>query len=260
MIDALIDLPDSLRRRLASALDTGAIAAPYSEPAVVAALGTSESAGLIVEALHAMSQVGVRDRGVAAWLRALDRVVDRQRHPDLVWTGPQVQGVHARATRQVYDELLGSAKRRIWASTYAYFDGPRAFETIASRVDAIEHLDVLLLLNIRRPPHDTSPADQIVRAFTDRFWRSDWPGKRRPRVYYDPRSLEAGRPSGVMHAKAVVIDDEAVFITSANLTEAALDSNIELGLLVRERTLTRSVARHFQALVDQKWVLRLPDR
>jgi hypothetical protein len=32
----------------------------------------------------------------------------------------------------------------------------------------------------------------------------------------------------VFHAKAVIADDEAVFVTSKNLTEDALDRNIEL--------------------------------
>jgi len=54
------------------------------------------------------------------------------------------------------------------------------------------------------------------------------------------------------------IDDEAVFITSANLTEAALDSNIELGLLVRDRALAASVSSHFQVLMDQGLLLPMP--
>ena len=41
----------------------------------------------------------------------------------------------------------------------------------------------------------------------------------------------------MLHAKAVVVDDRAAFVTSANLTEAALDRNIEVGVLSRERTL-----------------------
>jgi phosphatidylserine/phosphatidylglycerophosphate/cardiolipin synthase-like enzyme len=72
----------------------------------------------------------------------------------------------------------------------------------------------------------------LVRRFADRFWSIDWPGASRPGVYDDPRALAT---DGVLHAKAVVIDDEAAFVTSANLTEATLDRNIELGLLVRDR-------------------------
>jgi phosphatidylserine/phosphatidylglycerophosphate/cardiolipin synthase-like enzyme len=62
-----------------------------------------------------------------------------------------------------------------------------------------------------------------------------------------------------INRKTVVVDDEAVFITSANLTEAALDSNIELGLLVRDRALAASVSTHFRALIDQRLLLAMPD-
>ncbi len=127
-------------------------------------------------------------------------------------------GLHARDTRRVYEELLGSAERSVWASTYAFFDGPRAFEVLARRMDARSELRVTLLLNIQRKRGDATAAEQLVRRFADRFWGTDWPGSSRPRVYYDPRALESEGPAGILHAKALVVDDEAVFVTSANLT------------------------------------------
>ncbi len=53
-------------------------------------------------------------------------------------------------------------------------------------------------------------------------------------------------------------DEEAVFVTSANLTEAALDRNFELGLLVRDRALAASVSSHFQGLIDRGLLHPLP--
>ena len=96
------------------------------------------------------------------------------------------------------------------------------------------------------------------RRFADRFWSTDWPGSSRPNVFYDPRALELEGPSGVLHAKAVVVDNEAVFVTSANLTEAALDRNIEMGLLVRDRALAASVATHFHTLIERGLLHPLP--
>ena len=80
-----------------------------------------------------------------------------------------------------------------------------------------------LLLNIQRKRGDTTDSAHLVRRFADRFWRTDWPGTARRKVYYDARSLDPAGPAGVFHAKAVVADDESVFVTSAHLTEAALD-------------------------------------
>jgi phosphatidylserine/phosphatidylglycerophosphate/cardiolipin synthase-like enzyme len=86
----------------------------------------------------------------------------------------------------------------------------------------------------------------------------DWPGSSRPAVYYDPRSLDLDGPAGVLHAKAVVADDEAVFVTSANLTEAALDRNIEVGLLIRDRALAASMLSHFRGPIDRGLLNPLP--
>jgi len=121
-----------------------------------------------------------------------------------VWSGPEVPGVNARDTRRVYEELLSSAERSVWASSFAYFDGPKAFGVLARRMEARPYLQVTLLLNIQRRKGDTTTAPDVVRRFADRFWKSDWPGASRPRVYYDPRSLELDGPTGVLHAKAVV--------------------------------------------------------
>ena len=97
-----------------------------------------------------------------------------------------------------------------------------------------------------------------MRRFADRFWGTDWPGKSRPAVYYDRRSLDPAGPAGVLHAKALVADDESVFITSANLTEAAFDRNIELGLLTRNHVLAASITTHFQGLIDTERLSPLP--
>lgn len=158
----------------------------------------------------------------------------------------------------MYEELIGSAKRSLWISTYAFFDGPRAFETLARRMDAAREMRATLLLNLQRKSGDKSTSDQLVRRFAERFWTVEWPGTSHPRVYFDSRALELDGPGGVLHAKAVVADDEVVFVTSANLTEAALDRNIELGLLVRDDTLAASVSSHFLGLIERGLLTPLP--
>jgi phosphatidylserine/phosphatidylglycerophosphate/cardiolipin synthase-like enzyme len=113
-------------------------------------------------------------------------------------------------------------------------------------------------LRLQRKKGDTTATEQLVRRFADRFWKVDWPGSARPRIYYDPRSLEQNGPGGVLHAKAAVADDEAVFVTSANLTEAGLDRNIEVGLFLRDRALAASLSSHFRGLIDRGLLHPLP--
>ena len=119
-------------------------------------------------------------------------------------------------------------------------------------------LSVTLLLNIQRKRGDATPSDQLVRRFADHFWITDWPGSARPTVYYDPRALDLEGPGGVLHAKAVVADDEIAFVTSANLTEAAWDRNIELGVVIRDRALALTISAYFRALIDRDLLKPLP--
>ncbi len=258
MTGALVDLPAHLRERLANALESGLVAVPCSPAVLRSALGGGEWIDEVASALSSLETLGISGPSAAAWIRTVSAAGARAPSPDLVWSGPEVPGLHARDTRRVYEELLGSAEHSIWACSYAYFDGPRAFEVMAKRMDGKPDLDVVLLLNIQRKRNDSTAAEALVRKFADRFWGTDWPGKARPRVYYDPRSLDLDGPTGVLHAKGVVVDDEAVFVTSANFTEAALDRNIELGLLVRDRALAATVSRHFRALIDRQLLRPLP--
>jgi hypothetical protein len=258
LIGSLGELPSHVRKRLASALESGLLTTPYSPTSLRSVLGTEAGGDGITSALLELERSGISGPAAAIWIRTVDVAISQTPRPDLVWSGPEVPGLHARDTRRVFDELLGSAQRSVWASTYAYFDGPRAFHVLAHRMEEQAAVNVILLLNIQRKRGDTTAADHLVRRFADRFWSIDWPGSSRPTVFYDPRALELEGPAGVLHAKAIVVDDEVVFITSANLTEAALDRNIELGLLVRDRALAVSVSTHFRTLIDRRLLLPLP--
>ncbi len=258
MIEHLSHLPPHLRARLAAALDARMLAMPYAEPTLATLLGRREGADAVAAALRDLDRMGISGPAAGAWIRSLDAIASHVSKPDLVWSGPEVPGLHARDTRRVYDELLGSAEHSVLASTYVFFDGPKAFEVLAHRMDEHRSLNVTLLLNIQRRRGDTTAPDQLVRRFADRFWTTDWPGDARPTVFYDPRSLELDGPAGVLHAKAVVVDEETLFVTSANLTEAALDRNIEIGLLVRDRAIALTVTEHFRALIDGGLLHPLP--
>lgn len=258
MIDSLLELPPHLRERLASALDTGLLPPAASESAILAVLGSPEWSQAAARLLAALGSLGVSGPAAAAWIRSLNQLEARRPQVDLVWSGPAVAGLHARDTRRVYEELVGSVERSLWASTYVFFDGPQAFGTLARRMEALPQLEVTLLLNIERRRGESAAGEELVRRFAERFWRLEWPGARRPRVYYDPRAVDGQDSSGVLHAKAIIADETRLFVTSANLTEAALGRNIELGLLVRDRALAQSAVQHFQALIEQRRLVALP--
>ena len=167
MIDALLALPAHVRSRLSLALESGLLVPPYSAVAVRSTVG-GEHQDAILQVLREWERIGVSPEAGVIWLNSLARAADRAPAPDFVWTGPEVVGLHARDTRRVYEELIGSAQHSIWVCSYAFFDGPRAFATLAARMDANPGLEVTLLLNIARRRGDTTAADSLVRRFADR--------------------------------------------------------------------------------------------
>ena len=256
--DVVLALDPHLRDRLCRALETGVAPYPCDMAALESALGTTSFDPQLAVDLQEVSTMGVSAAGAAAWIRSLSQAAASVPVPDLVWSGPEVPGVHARDTRRVYEELMRGAQKTLWLSTFAFFDGPKAFKLLAKHMDATPELDVKILLNIQRPRGNTVSADTLVRSFAERFWHEEWPGERRPQIFYDPRSVELDGDRGVLHAKSLVVDDELVFITSANMTEAAFDRNYELGLLSHDRALAASVSAHFRRLIEGKHLNLMP--
>jgi len=58
--------------------------------------------------------------------------------------------------------------------------------------------------------------------------------------------------SACVHAKCAVADGDLAFITSANLTSAAMERNMELGLLIRGGAVPERLRSHLMALVTTK--------
>lgn len=256
MTGPLLELPPNVLTRLVESLQTGELRLPASVIAVSAAIG-QEIPDSALAALNQMHSLGVTPVAAAAWIRSLQIASARRNLPELVWSGPEAKGVHTRQTRQVFEGLIDHAEHSVWISTYAYFNGPEAFKRLAQRMDAAPGLNVRILLNLSPDKRKDGTPDETIKSFAQQFWNRDWPGQRRPNVFYDPRSLEPGQ-NAVLHAKAVVSDDQHILITSANLTESAFDRNYELGLLVHDEALARAAASQFQTLVDLDLLKPLP--
>ena len=97
--------------------------------------------------------------------------------------------------------------------------------------------------------------------FAHRFVTQEWPGKRLPRGFHDPRALapyQRGEGRAVLHAKAIAVDDERARVTSANLTAAAQARNVEMGLLVRVPAVARALRFHFEQLIADSVLTPVP--
>jgi phosphatidylserine/phosphatidylglycerophosphate/cardiolipin synthase-like enzyme len=248
--------------QLANALRSGRLAPPFTSLLLRRYLPENLAGRVAIELQQRISD-GMEPQHLATNMETLSD--DRRQRPvaedliELVWTGPEAPGIVNRDTGVVVREMFQSAKESVMVAGYAIYHGQLLFKELAERMDLMPELHVQMFLDIQRRLHDESSSSQIVRAFAQRFAEKEWPGRRLPKLYYDPRSLETDHATRAsLHAKCVVVDKTKAFVTSANFTEAAQKRNIEVGVLIRSRRFAEQLAEHFEVLAAQGALLPVP--
>ena len=252
MIPALCQLTSEDLSQLAGALRSGRIAPPFSPLVLRRYLPESMAAPIAVD-LQKRVDEGMESRHLADCLDILCH--DRRQRPvaddliDLVWTGPEAPGIVNRDTSVVVREMFQSARESVLIAGYAVYQGHAIFKTLAERADLYPTLSIKMYLDVQRSFNDGSSNAELVRRFAERFKNTQWPDRRLPRLYYDPRSLETDTSRRAsLHAKCVVIDKRQAFVSSANFTEAAQTKNIEVGVLLENPAIARKIFDHFEIL------------
>ena len=140
-------------------------------------------------------------------------------------------------------DLIRSAERRLTMTSFGIFQVPRLVEELEQPLGRGVALRIVLG---DREWHSDQEIDrqrqQLGRAVATGASLLQWPAERRPRD-------EQGH-AGLMHVKAAVADSKVAFLTSANLTEAALERNMELGVLIRGGSLPAAIDRLIDILVE----------
>ena len=247
---------------LADALQSGRLQAPidvlvlrrHVPPDDCAAVG-AYLARLAADGFTA-AQTGTLLRALAEERARAQAVGDRV---GLVWTGPEGAGAASRDTAVVMGELFACAETSILVAGFALHRGRVVLAALAQRMAARPQLRVRLFLNVHRRRGDTASPAELLRRFREGFLRQDWPPGPMPQVFYDPRSVALPPPTPpALHAKCVVVDDRIAFVTSANLTEAAQQRNIEAGVLIGDELFARAVRAQFDGLVEGGALRALP--
>jgi phosphatidylserine/phosphatidylglycerophosphate/cardiolipin synthase-like enzyme len=171
---------------------------------------------------------------------------------ELVWSGPAKPGTALRRTEQALTELVQSARSELWIVSYVAYSVSGLRDALA---DALRRgVRVRLLLESResgggRITHDGIAALRPVVDLGAVVY--EWPLDRRP---------TSGRGSpGSLHAKFALADTTMLFVTSANLTEAAFETNLELGVMIRGGAQPRRLAETVGWLVDSGTVQEVGD-
>lgn len=184
---------------------------------------------------------GVTGDAIAMALRASGATADAIRGEmtvEPVWTGPATPEIAVRLTRAALLEVIGVARHRLVLVSYAAYKVPDLVDALQGACN--RGVDVRFVLETSEASKgalsfDASAAFEAL-VGQARFYV--WPADQRP-------------PGGKLHVKAAIADEHAALVTSANLTGAALDENMELGLLVRGGGVPRRLAQHFMELMDE---------
>jgi hypothetical protein len=263
LISPLNSLDRSALLVLATALESKRLSPPF-HPACLDLYVPATLQGEVAGELDRLHRSGMSTEHIGYLLQVLaaekEKIDGRSDRIDIVWTGQNVPGLKSRATSVVVRELFEQARNYILITSYVFQQGDKArtiFGSLANRMDIEPNLDVKLLLDVRRPSRAERSDTRLIEEFAGSF-RQIWPGKRLPEVFFDPRSLST--EPGVracLHAKCIIIDDEQFFITSANLTEAAQERNIEVGVLIKDAISAYRLRAQFEILISRNVVQRL---
>jgi cardiolipin synthase A/B len=173
-----------------------------------------------------------------------DVLVRQELRAEVVWTGPRDSASGLRRTEQVILEMIGEARDSIWLLAFAAYRVPAIAQALGMAVARGVRLRYVV------EDHDISagkvsfnPLPALVAPGLKPLEVYVWPIERRP-------TDERGR-HGTLHAKGLVIDERMAFVTSANLTEDALNLNMELGVVLRFPAAAKEIAAQLEGMVGK---------
>lgn len=152
-----------------------------------------------------------------------------------VWTGPGATG-DQRLTAAVLHELVVHARERILLVSFAAFTLAELAADLEKAVQDRCQVDVVFETEEDSAGAYSGPQSKPFAGVAGvRRWR--WPRDQRT-------------PGAVLHAKLLVVDGRRALVGSANLTQRALTSNLEVGVLIEDRDLAAELEAHVRALMD----------
>lgn len=161
---------------------------------------------------------------------------------ELAWTGPHTGVVPVRRIDQALYEVVVAAERELIVVSYAVYNVPRLTEALNGALS--RGVDVLLVLEFEGAEGEqTYDPLAALHGLSDGIRVYHWPYAKRP--HRGP-----GEKRGFIHVKAAIADERMAMISSANLTMYGLDTNMELGLVVRGEAIPQRIARHFRQLIQ----------
>lgn len=161
---------------------------------------------------------------------------------EMVWSGPPTGLVPIRHTEQVLLEVIDSAKEKLSIVSFVAYN----IESIIKSLEKAAHRKVQINILLESSKSHGGKVDiDSINVFQKRISSAN--------IYV----WKSNSGIGAVHAKCALADSKIAFITSANLTMAAMERNMELGILIRGGELTAKLDHHFDALIATKIIEKI---
>lgn len=252
----LNNLSEATLKDLADSLKGGRLSAGLSEADVRSICGDSwEDAWSDLNAACAsgfnIEQLAIL---VGAIFEARNYEPEVDRLFELILTGPHMNGAEVTSTETMFHRMVDLAQEELIIAGYAFFNGKALFGALAAKMQANPNFKVTFCVNIERKEHDTTTDDGIIIEYMKTFKRFNWSdGVRLPDIYYFPPALKT-REQGkaVLHSKCVIIDGKEALVTSANFTGNAQRTNLEAGVLVKDKLMVKRLRTYFVSAIESR--------
>lgn len=231
-------LPPSRIEAVAALLGSGA---PNAR--IIAAVSSTDGKEALANFLEANETENITTQTAAAVLLSSSythQATMEEQRLELVVTGPSTPFVAARRTEQVVLDVISQAINDLFLVSFVARDWSRLIDEIvgADRRGVKIHA----LMEASKDSGGTLDSDQ------SKDLRSAVPNAK----VYRWTDKDAEYIGGKVHAKIVLADQSAAFVTSANFTGHAMEKNFEAGLLVNGGQIPRDIKRHLFGLIEMK--------
>ncbi len=167
------------------------------------------------------------------------QLMEKREAVEMVWTGPFTSLVASRHTEQVLLEVITSATQRLFLVSFVAYDIDTVVKAMQDAVSRNVEVDMLLESS---SSHGGKVDIDSVSTFRELVPSAN--------IYvWSSKAKSKDKWNGAVHAKCAESDGNLAFITSANLTGYAMESNMELGVLVRGGNLPMKLEQHLKALI-----------
>jgi cardiolipin synthase len=173
--------------------------------------------------------------------------ISKNESTELVWTGPDANLFPVRRSEQVLLDIINSAQETLFIVSFVLVNIPNVEEVIEKAVK--RGVNVRMLLESEDKEGSNSFLETLNRLY------ANIPNIK---LYIWPRDNRESTQGGFarVHAKCAVADRRLAFITSANLTAAALDRNIEMGVNIEGGSIPENIFSQLSSMINSKEIVR----